>query len=163
MKFDFCLMHLWMHEIFYWIWILKIHIWMHEIWFFLFFFYGAFMNVWNFLLNLNFEFEWKCMFEYIKFDFFVLLEECIWMHESLIEYEFLISMKMHVWVYEIWFFYSFWRMHIWMLQTLWIFWMKMHAWMHKFFLSFWFFFLKNAYMNAWNFVNFQNEIACFNT
>jgi len=69
----FCLMHLWIHEKkFYWIWILKMHVWMHEIWFFvLFFLNGAFMKEWNFLLNLNFEFKWKCMFEYIKFDFFV--------------------------------------------------------------------------------------------
>jgi len=46
--------------------------------FFVLFFNGAFMNAWNFWLNLNFKFEWKCMFEYIKFDIFVLLEECIY-------------------------------------------------------------------------------------
>jgi len=29
----------------------------------------AFMNAWDFWLNLNFWFEWKCMFECIKFKF----------------------------------------------------------------------------------------------
>jgi len=134
-----------------WIWtfdfilFLKKHIKMHKIWFLLdvfmnvwnlllnmnfentclnawnlifcslFFFFcnGVFMKEWNFLLNLNFEFEWKCMFQYIKFDFFCTAWRMhLWIHESLIEYEFQISMKMHVWVYEIWFFYSFWRMDI---------------------------------------------------
>ena len=85
MNFDFLLDALWMHEIFYWIWILKIHVWKYEIWFlfFVLFFNGEFMKEWNFLLNLNFEFEWKSMFQYIKFDFFfVLLEECmkVWLN-----------------------------------------------------------------------------------
>jgi len=51
---------------------------------------------------------WKCMFQYIKFDFFfTTCRMHLWIHESLIEYEFPISMKMHVWVYEIWFFILF--------------------------------------------------------
>jgi len=71
--------------------------------FFVLFFSGAFMKEWNFLLNLNFEFEWKCMFEYIKFDFFCIWIMHLWMQESLFEYEFLVWMIMHVWVHEIWF------------------------------------------------------------
>jgi len=131
MNFDFLLDALWMHEIFYWIWILKIHVWKYEIWFlfFVLFFNGEFMKEWNFLLNLNFEFQWKCMFEYIQFDFFVLLEECI---------------------YEC--------MKVWLNMNFRFQWKCMFECMKFDYL----FFLKNAYINSWNFVNFLNENACLN-
>jgi len=158
----------------------KMHIRMHEIWFFAWcihecmkffieyeflkcmfecmkfdffvFFNGAFMKEWNFWLNLNFEFEWKCMFEYIKFDSFVLLEECIYECMKVwLNMNFWFEWKCMFECMKFNFFYSFWRVHLWKLETLWIFWMKMHAWMHEFFLSLWFcsfFLLKNVFMNA---------------
>jgi len=110
-------MNLWMHEIFYWIWILKIHVWMHEIWFFVlcsfFFCNGAFMKEWNFLLNLNFEFEWKCMFQYINFDFFLYYLKNAFMNTWKFDWiwtsDFNENACLSVWNLI---FYSFWRMDI---------------------------------------------------
>ena len=112
-------MHIWMNEIFHWIWILKIHVWMHEIWFFVlcsFFFNGAFMKEWNFLLNLNFEFEWKCMFEYIKFDFLYCLKNSfmnVWKFDWIWISDLSENACLSAWNLI---FYSFWRMHLWMCE-----------------------------------------------
>jgi len=123
----------------------------------LFFLKNAFTNAWNVIflrmhvkiheicLNMNFWFYsfWKmnirmheiwfvawCIYECIKFLLNMNFENACFNAWNLFKYEFLISMKMHVWMYEIWFFL---------------------------------FFLKNGYINAWNFVNFLNESACLNT
>jgi len=76
---SFWKMHIRMHEI---CLFFVFFLWRHEIlliefenaclnaWNLIFFCYvldDAFMNALNFWLNLNFWFEWKCMFEYIKF------------------------------------------------------------------------------------------------
>jgi len=149
-------MHIWMHEIFHWIWILKIHVWMHEIWFF---------------VLCSFFFEW-CIYE--RMNFFIKSEFWIWM-------------KMHVWIRKIWFFILFEEfiyecMKVWLNMNFWFEWKCMFECMKFDFLFFlknafmnvWNFcefyerkcivlyFFKNAFMNAWNFVNSLNENACLN-
>jgi len=104
----------------------------------------------------------------------------LWMREIL----WIFWMKMHAWMHEL--FLPFWYCSLFLIECIyecikldffcfiifeeciyecmWIFWMKIHAWMHEFFLLFDFvlFFLKNAFMNARNFVNFLNENTCLN-
>ena len=121
----------------------------------------------KFLLNLNFEFEWKCMFEYIKFDFFYTVWRIhLWMHESLIEYGFLIWMKMNVWVHEIWFFLFFLKnafMNVWNFCEFYERKCMLECMSSFCLFDIILFFFKNAFMNAWNFVNSLNENACLNT
>jgi len=92
-------------------------------------------------------------------------------------------MKMHTWMHEL--FLPFWYCSFFkreciyeciklaffcfiifeecIYECMWIFWIKIHAWMHEFFLFLiLLFFLKNAFMNAWNFINFLNENVCLN-
>jgi len=91
----------------------------------------AFMNACNFFIEYEF---WKCMFEWLKFDFlfFLFFEWCNYeIMKFLIKSEFWIWMKMHVWIHKIWFFL---------------------------------YCLKNAFMNAWKFdwiwISGLNENAC---
>jgi len=98
--------------------------------------------------------------------FFILFEECI--YECLKPCKFSEWKCMLEWINSFYLFdfvlFFSWRMHLWIRKILWIFRMKMHAWMHEFFLSFWYCsFFKNAFMSAWNFMNFLNESACLNT
>ena len=144
----------------FWIW-MKMHVWIHKIWFFILFeeFIYECMKVW---LNMNFWFEWKWMFEYMKFDFFYS------------------SWRMHLRMCEI--FVNFMNenacLNAWVLFTFLIlfFFFKntwnfvnslnenacLNGWVLFVFLIL-FFYFKNAFMNAWNFVNFLNESACLNT
>jgi len=48
---------------------------------FCYFLKDAFMNAWIFWLNLNFWFEWKCMFECVKFTFCSFWRVHLWMHK----------------------------------------------------------------------------------
>ena len=162
MKCDFLRMHVKIHEIcfnmnFWFCSFWKMHIKMHEIWFLL----DAFMNAWNFLLNMNFENTYLNAWNLI---FFVLFLWCIYeCMEFFIKSEFWIWMKMHVWIHKIWFFCTAWRMHMnaWKFDWIWISDFNENACLSVWNLIF-LFFLKNAYMNASNFVNFLNENACLN-
>jgi len=87
----------WMHDnawIFYFVSFLIMHLWMHETsWTF----WMKTLNVWNLL---------ECEF-FIFFFFFFFFEKCICMHETLPVYRFLLSVKIHVWMHEIWLFFLF--------------------------------------------------------
>ena len=150
MKFDFLL--------FYYFW--RIHIWIHAIWFSFvsLFLKNAYMNAWNLI--------WFC---------FVIFEECIYINAwNLIFFCFIIFEE---WIYECMKF-DFWRMYVKMHEILcfyyfFLFWMKMHVWMldilfliflddnayikwMKFYFSF-FIFLN---YNAWNSIFLNNHFRC---
>ena len=141
---------------------LKMHAWMHEIWFFCYVLNDVFVNALNFWLNLNFWFEWKCMFEYIKFNFLFLLKSAFmnawkWNFVNFFEWKCLFEcmkfflsfwfcsffyffnlffLRMYLWIHgTLWILWM--KMHLWMYETLWIFWMKICAWMHEFFSFSW--------------------------
>ena len=112
------------------------------------------------------------MFEYENLIFCTIWRMLLWMHEILIEYEFLIWMKMHVWMHEIWFFVLFEEciyecmklcefselkcmlecINSFCLFDFVPFFWRMHLWMHKTWFFFVLLFLKNVYMNAWNLI-----------
>jgi len=96
LKFDLCFFFCeWcMHEKFDWIWILKMHVFEFKKFDFLFFF----------IFVLFFK---ECIYECIKLDFFCFLrsEEYIYDAWNLFYFIlFLFWMKMHVWIYEFFYF-----------------------------------------------------------
>jgi len=64
----FCLKHLWMHEIFYWIWILKMHVWMYQTWCFVLFFFWM-VHLWMHEIFL------------IKSEFWIWMKMYVWIHK----------------------------------------------------------------------------------
>ena len=99
-------------------------------------------EVWFFLVARCMLNAWQCM----NFVCFVLYGECVY---ECMKFDFskecMLKCMKFVW--------------IWILIL--FFFENMHIWMHEIWLIF-FLFLKNTYMNAWNFVNFLKENACLN-
>ena len=103
---------------------------------------------------------------YMMITFYPFEDACFNAWNSLIEYEFLIWIKMHVWIHKIWFFVLFEKnkkciyvcMKTWLNMSFWFEWKCVFECMKLDFL----FFLKSAFMNEWNFVDFLNENACLN-
>jgi len=110
------------------------------------------MNAWNFVNFLN----EKCILECLKFAWmwifdFVLFEECIRMHETLLECGF---WKCMFECMKFDFFFFFRMIYLWMHEFFdWIWnliWMKLHVWMHEIWLNMNF----NLNENAWNLIFF---------
>jgi len=125
----FCLMYLWMHENFNWIWKCMFECINLIFCYFLWMMHGIF------------DWIWKCMFECMKFEFLLFLwmmHETLWIWKCMFEcmkFDFLLFLRM---------------MH----GTLWIFWMKnacLSAWN---LFEYKFLTLKKAYKNVWNLVFF---------
>jgi len=78
---------------------------------------------------------------YMMITFYPFEDACFNAWNSLIEYEFLIWIKMHIWIHKIWFFVLFEKNN------------KMHLCMHENLIECEFFYLnENACLNAWNWI-----------
>jgi len=134
-----------------WIWIFYLNknaCLTNKIWFFVLFeecIYEC-MKLW---LNMNFWFEWKCMFECMKFDFLFFLKSALmnaWNFVNFLNE----NACMNAWI-------------LFVILILFCFFSRMYSWMHKTWFFFVLLFLKNAYMNAWNLIFFiLNENTCLN-
>jgi len=148
---------------------------MHEIWFsfVLLFLKNEYMNAWN-LIFFSFVIFKECMKLWFYFCF-IIFEECI--YECMKFKFFFCFIIFEEWIYECMKF-NFWRMYVKMNEILcfyyfFLFWMKMHVWMldilfliflddnayikwMKFYFSF-FIFLND---NAWNSSFLNNHFRC---
>jgi len=138
-----------MHDFFFcFVSFLRMHLWMNQtLW--TFWMKSASLNAWNLL---------EC-----EFLIFFLFEECMCMHETLLECGFWKCM-FECMKFE--FLLFFWMIHLWMhkfLDWIWnLIWMKLHVWMHEILLNMNFtlnentwnliFFVPFWMMHAWNFV-----------
>jgi len=138
------------------VWI-KMHVWMHKILFFILFEERIYE-----CMKLCEFFEWKCMFECMKFHFLFFLKSAFmnaWNFMNFLNENACLNALL-LFVFLILFFFL--RMHLWMREILWIFWMlecmssfclfdivlfflflRMHLWMRE---ILWIFWMK---MHAW--------------
>jgi len=127
-------MHAWMHELFLPFWYCsfflkkRMHLWIHKTWFcFIIFEECIYECMWIFWINIH---AWMHEFFFL-FDFVLFfLEECIYEYVKFCEFsewKCILECMSSFCLFDI---VLFLRMHLWMHETLWIFWMKVHVWIH---------------------------------